>query len=173
MKNMTDPIPHPRIIRKNKKICIPLSNLRMSDAVKIVSDSPRRLEELLNMLEDSDRSIRNRAAATLALLTSMHPSRLLRSIVRMREGLLDESAYVRWHLVYSLGMLGTLFPSHLQCAVPDIMGCLDDQNRIVRILASKSLAQIAVHSPGIVEDLFRKVAKEIPPMVADILRNSE
>ena len=168
MKNMTEPTPHPRIIRNRKKRCIPLSNLRMSDAVKIVSDSPRRLEELLHMLEDPDRSIRNRAAATLSRLASLHPSRLLRSVDRMRESLLDESAYVRWHLVYTLGMMGTLFPARLQCAVPDIVGCLDDQNRIVRVMSSKSLAQIAVHNPRIVEELFQNVETEVPPIVADI-----
>jgi len=144
----------------------------MSDAVKIVSDFPRRLNELLNMLADRDRCVRDRAAATLAQLASLHPSRLLRSVPRLRESLLDESAYVRWHLVFTLGMLCARFPSRLQGILSDLTGCLDDPNRIVRILASKALAQMAVHNPRTVEELFRNAEKDIPPIVADILRSS-
>ena len=169
---MTDPKTRRRIIHKRKKGCIPLSKLRMSDAVKIISNSPRRLEELFGMLEDRDRCIRDRAAATLAQLASLHPSRLLRLVPRLREALLDESAYVRWHLAYTLGMLCARNPSRLQFVLPDLLGCLDDPNRVVRMLASKALAQVAVRSPRSVEELFRGIERDIPPFVVDILRNS-
>ena len=169
---MTDPKTRPRIIHKRKKRCVPLSKLRMSDAVKIISGSPRRLEELFGTLEDQDRCIRDRAAATLAQLASLHPSRLVRFVPRLREALLDESAYVRWHLVYTLGMLCARNPSRLQSILPDLLGRLDDSNRVVQILASKALAQVAVRSPRSVEELFRGVEKEMPPFVVDILRNS-
>ncbi|MEJ2247238.1 MAG: hypothetical protein P8Y80_14350 [Acidobacteriota bacterium] len=172
MKSMTDLGAHPGNMRKRKKRFIPLSNLMASDAVKTVSDSPHRLEELLLLLQDSDRCLRDRAAATLAQLATLHPLRLIPSVHRLREGLTDESAYVRWNLVYTLGVLSTLFLSRLQSILPDIMRCLDDQNRIVRFLASKVLAQIAAHSPRTVEELFLKTEKEAPPVVAHILRNS-
>lgn len=168
---MTETSPHPRIIRKRENSAIPLSKLRISDAIKIISDSPRRMEELLRMLEDRDRGIRDRAAATLAQLASIHPSRLLSAVPRFREALMDESAYVRWHLVYTVGVLCARYHSRLQAALPDLLGCLDDSNRIVRIMASKALAQVAVQNPGIIEELFRSVDKELPPVIAAVLRN--
>ena len=152
---------------------MPLSKLRMSDAVQVVSDSPRRLEELLCMLEERDRRIRDRAAATLAKLASLRPSRLLRSVPRLREALLDESAYVRWYLVYSMGILGTRFPADCQHIFPDLLVCLQDQNRIVRILAAKALAQIAIRNPVIIEDLFRGTEVEMPSLVAGIIRGPD
>jgi HEAT repeat protein len=172
MKSMTDLSARPGNMRKRKKRFIPLSNLMASDAVKTVSDSPHRLEELLLLLQDRDRCLRGRAAATLAQLATLHPLRLMPSVPRLRDGLADESAYVRWNLVYTLGMLCTQFLSRLQGVLPDIVRCLDDQNRIVRFFASKVLAQIAVHSPQTVEELFLKIEKEAPPVVAHILRNS-
>jgi hypothetical protein len=70
---MTEPRIHPRVIRNRKKNPVPLSKLRTSDAVKTVVDHPRRLEELLRMLEDKDRGVRGRAAATIAKLSESHP----------------------------------------------------------------------------------------------------
>jgi HEAT repeat protein len=151
---------------------IPLSDLMASDAVKAVSDSPHRLEELLLLLQDRDRCLRNHAAATLAQLATLHPLRLIPSVPRLRDGLTDESAYVRWNLVCTLGMLCTQYLSRFEGILPDIMKCLDDQNRIVRFLASKVLAQVAAYSPQTVKELFLKIEKEAPPVVAHILRNS-
>jgi|GEM_PF-784626 len=172
MKRMTDLSTRTGNMRKRKKRFTPLSNLMASDAVKTVSDSPHRLEELLLLLQATDRCFRDRAAATLAQLATLHPLRLIPFVHRLRDGLTDESAYVRWNLVYTLGMLCTQFPSRLQGVLPDIIRCLDDQNRIVRLLASKVLAQVAAHSPQTVEEMFLKIEKEAPPIVAHMLRNS-
>ena len=169
MKKMTERNARPRIVRKSKKRRIPLSGLRTSDAVKVVSDFPRRQEELFDMLEDQDRLIRGRAAATLAQLVSLHPSRLLPFIPRLREALLDESAYVRWHLVHTTGKLCELFPKRLQDVLADLLERLDDPNAVVRTLAAKEIARSAFHSRVIVEELFRKTDKKIPRIVSKAL----
>ena len=171
MKKMTGRNAGPQIIRKRKR-CIPLSRLRTSDAVKAVSDFPRRQEELFDMLEDQDRLIRERAAATLAQLVSLHPTRLLRFIPRLREALLDESAYVRWHLVHTTGKLCELFPARLRDGLADLLERLDDPNAVVRTLAAKEIARLAFHNPGIVEELFRNMNKEIPRIVNNALHGS-
>jgi len=145
----------------------------MSDAVKIISDYPRRLEELLDLLEDRNRHTRDRAAATMAQVASIHPNRLLRSAPRLREILLDESAYVRWHIVHTLGILVARFPSRLQGIVHDLQGCLEDQNGIVRALAAKALARIAVSDPQLIGTAFRGIEKALPPIVADVLKKNQ
>ncbi len=172
MKKMTGRNAGPQLVRKRKKTCIPLSRLRTSDAVKVVSDFPRRQEELFDMLEDRDRLIRGRAAAALAQLASLHPTRLLRFIPRLREALMDESAYVRWHLVHTTGKLCELFPTRLQDVIGDLIERLDDSNAIVRTLAAKEIARSAFHNPGIVEELFRNMNKEIPRIVNNALHGS-
>jgi hypothetical protein len=169
---MTEPRIHHRIVRNRKKNCIPLSKLRASDVVKTVVDHPRRLEELIKMLEDKDRSIRGKAAVILAQLSESHPARLLRVIARLLEALEDESAYVRWHLLYTLGMMGSRFPGRSCVFLADLISRLDDDNRICRVLASKALGQVAERKPLIVEECFRGLKKEIPPSVARILRNA-
>ena len=74
-----------RVVRSRKKSSIPLSKLPATDAVKAVVANPRRLDELVRMLEDKDRSMRGRAAAMVARLAESHPARLLRVIARLRE----------------------------------------------------------------------------------------
>src|SRR5512135_2934933 len=92
-----------RTTRSRKKNRVPLSKLRAAEVVRTVVDHPRRLDELINLLRDKERSIRGRAATTLTRLSESHPARLIRHIEALREGLGDDSAYVRWHLVYTLG----------------------------------------------------------------------
>lgn len=169
---MTEPKTHRRIVRNRKKNRIPLSKLRTSDAVKTVVDHPRRLQELLRMLEDNDRSVRGRAAVALAQLSESHPKRLIRIAALLKEALGDDSAYVRWHLLYSLGKLGSRFPSQACCFMPDLVSCLDDENRVCRVIAAKALGQISARKPGIVEECFRSLRKEIPLGVSQILRNA-
>ena len=82
------------------------------------------------------------------------------------------TACVRWNLVYALGILIARFPSRMENVLPDILECLDDQNRIVRVFASKTLANVAACRPRIIEELFQKSGKEAPRLVDDILRNS-
>jgi HEAT repeat protein len=170
---MTELRTHRRVVRNGKKNAVPLSKLRTSDVVKTVVDHPRRLEELLKMLEDQDRSIRGRAAATFARLSESHPARLLRVVARLKVFLTDESAYVRWHLVYALGKLGARFPSQALDFLGDLIIRLDDENRIVRILAGKALGQVAAIRPLMVEGLFQNLKKDIPPAVARLLLNSK
>jgi HEAT repeat protein len=170
---MTDPGMHRHISRHRKKRPVPLSILRTSEAVKTLVDHPRRLNEVVRMLEDKDRAVRGTAAATLARLSESHPARLLRIILRLREGLTDDSAYVRWHIVYALGKLGVRFPAQLQDFLSDLLSALDDKNRIVRVLASATLTRVAARRPSIVEQIFQDLKREIPPSVARTLRNSK
>jgi hypothetical protein len=169
---MTEPRTHRRVVRNRKKNTIPLWKLRTSDAVKTVVDHPRRLEELLHMLEDKDRGVRGRAAATLARLAESHPARLLRVVQRLREALLDDSAFVRWHLVYTLGKLGIHSPLQSRAFLGDLVSRLEDENRIVRALSSSALNQLAVRKPLMVEEYFQNLKKEIPPPIARSIKSS-
>jgi len=170
---MTEPRTHRRVVRNRKKNTVPLSKLRTSDAVRTVVDNPRRLEELLRMLEDKDRAVRARAAAAVARLSESYPARLLRVAQRLKEALADDSAFVRWHLVYTLGKLGSCFPAQSRAFLNDVISRLDDENRIVRILSCKALSQVASRKPMIIEDLFQGLKKEVPPSVARVLRRSK
>ena len=169
---MTEPRIHQRIVRNRKKNRIPLSKLRASDVVKTVVDHPRRLEELLRMLEDKDRRIRGKAAVILAQLSESHPARLLRVLARLTEALSDESAYVRWHLIYTLGIVAYRFPGRARSFLVDVVSRLEDDNRICRVLAAKALRQVAARKPLIIEECFRSLKKEIPASVARILKNA-
>ena len=170
---MTDPRTHQRVVRNRKKNAVPLSKLRASDVVRTVVDHPRRLEELLRMLEDKDRNVRGRAATTLARLSESHPARLLRVLIRLKSALADDSAYVRWYLVYTLGELGSHFPLQSPNFLSDLIARLDDDNRVVRVFACKALGRVAVRKPWVIQEHFKKLQKEIPPAVARHLRSSK
>ncbi len=170
---MTEPRTHHRVVRNRKKSRVPLSKLRTSDVVKTVVDHPRRLEELLRMLEDKEAGVRGRAAATLARLSESHPARLLRVIARLKDALADDSAYVRWHIVYTLGRVGSRFPMQSREFLSDLVNRLEDNNRVVRILACKALGQVAVRKPIVVEEFFRNLKREIPPALARFFRRSK
>ncbi len=170
---MTEARPHRRVIRNRKKNAVPLSKLRTSDAVRTVVDHPRRMEELLRMLEDRDRGVRGRAAAALAKLAESHPARLMRVILRLKGSLDDDSAYVRWYMVYALGKMASSFPLQSRSFLDDLVTCLDDENRVVRILACKALGQVAVRRPQIIKEHFQTLKKEIPQAIARLLRNSK
>ena len=170
---MTEPRIHRRIVRNRKKGAVPLSNLRTCDVVRTVVDNPRRLEELLRMLEDKDRGVRGRAAATLARLSESHPDRLIRIVARFKDSLEDDAAYVRWHLAYALGRLGSRFPSQSPEFLNHLVLCLEDHNRVVRIIGCRALARIAARKSSVVETFFRDLKKEIPPSVARLLRRSK
>jgi hypothetical protein len=156
----------------HQKSGVPLSRLRIMDAVRSVLDNPRRLEELLIMLEDKDLCVRGRAAATMAHLSETHLARLSKISERLIERLSDDSAYVRWHLLYAMGQLGTHFPSCARTFPGQIIAHLDDSNRVVRIIASKVLLQMAARHPSIVEEFFANLKRDIPPVIARCLHNA-
>ncbi len=162
---MTEPRIQHRIVRNRKKNSAPLSTLRTSDAVKTVVDHPRRLQELLRMLEDKDLGVRGRAGVALAQLSDCHPARLVRVAARLKEALGDDSAYVRWHLLYTLGKVGAKFPNQIRAFLPDVVSHLEDENRICRMMAGKALSQVASRRPALVEECFRSLKKEIPASV--------
>jgi HEAT repeat protein len=170
---MREPKIHRRIIRNRKKTAVPLSKLRTSDAVRTVVDHPRRLQELLRMLDDKDRGVRTRAAAAFARLSESHPARLQRVILCLREGLVDESAYVRWHLVYSFGKIASFCPAQCREFLGDLVSRLDDENRIVRAVACKALGLVADRKPALVEDFFQTLKRELPPALARVLRSTK
>ncbi len=170
---MTEPRIHHRVLRNRKKRAIPLSKLRASDVVKTVVDHPRRLEELLRMLEEKEAGARGRAAATIARLSESHPARLVRPILRLKDSLADDSAYVRWNLIYALGRIGSQFPAQSGAFLKELIAALEDSNRVVRILACKSLIQVADRKPPIVEEMFQSLKREMPPSIARSIRKSE
>ena len=86
---------HRRVTRNRKKNRVPLAKLRTAEVVRTVVDHPGRLNELVALLDDSERALRGRAAATLARLSESHAHRLIRVVDRLREALSDDSAYVR------------------------------------------------------------------------------
>jgi HEAT repeat protein len=169
---MTEPKTHRRVVHNRKKNSVPLSKLRTSAAVKTVVEHPRRLQELVRLLEDKDRGVRGRAAATLARLSESHPARLTRLISRLKELSGDDSAYVRWNLTYALGRLGMKFPARSNVFLNELLARMEDENRVVRILACKALAQIAVRKPQAVRDLFANAKKEIPASVERALHSA-
>jgi hypothetical protein len=173
LPDMTEPKTYKRVVSNRKKGTGPLSKLCPRDIVKTIVNNPRRLKELLPMLEDKDRIVRARAAAALAKLSESHPARLLRTIAQIKESLNDDSAYVRWHLAYTLGKLGSQFPALFPDFLNDLVARLEDTNRIVRIIACNALGQVAARKPAIVEDFFRDLKKEIPPAVARFLGKSK
>jgi HEAT repeat protein len=128
------------------------------------------MEELVGMLEDKDRILRGRAAAALARLSESHPGRLLRTLERVKYCLSDDSAYVRWHLCYTLGCLGNRFPGKAGRLVADLGPRLDDDNRIVRVFAAGALARIAALNPEAVQDFFQAAKREMPSPLSKMLR---
>ena len=170
---MNEPRTHRRANRRRAKNFVPLSILRMSEAVRTVVQHPRRLDELVRMLGDKDLAVRGRAAAALAKLSESHPARLGRILARLKEALPDDSARVRWHLVYTLGRLGSRFPAELEGILKDLVPRLEDANRIVRILACRTLGDIAARRPSVVEGIFEHLKKDVPPSIARILRSAK
>jgi len=161
---------HRRVSRNRKKARVPLSKLRTSEALRTVVDHPRRLEELVTLLDDSSHSLRGRAAATLAGLAEKYPGRLLRVLDRLREALSDDSAYVRWHLVFTLGRVGGSFPARAPQFLPELLARLDDGNRIVRAVSSQALSRLAARKPEMIRKLFESSKHDLPPAVARVLR---
>lgn len=170
---MTEAKTHRRIVRNRKKSHIPLAKLRTSDAVKTVVDHPRRLQELIRMLEDKDRGVRGRSAATLARLSESHPTRLINLTARLKEAASDDSAYVRWNLTCALGSLGSQYPDRSAEYLGELLARLEDENRVVRVMACKALAQMAAKKPSMIEELFQTSKKEIPPAIGRALSNAK
>jgi hypothetical protein len=157
--------------RRNKNV-VPLSKLRASEVVRTVVDHPRRLDELVHLLRDKERSIRDRAAATLARLSESHPARLVRHLEALREGLADDSAYVRWHLLYTLGQVVPHHPKRAAVSLEDIKARLADEDRVVRNFARKAMESVAGLKPGLVQGLYAGGKEEMPAFVARILERS-
>ncbi len=112
-------------------------------------------QALLDRLEDKDLFVRQIASVALARMAELHPDRLLRGLDRVRKSLKDDSAYVRWHVVYALGTIIASSPSRRPMPLDDLVGRLDDENRIVRLFARKALLHIAARHPAIVQKFVR------------------
>jgi HEAT repeat protein len=143
--------------------------MQTPDAVKTVLRHPRRLEELLDMLGDKDLSIRGRAAATLARLAESHSEGLLKAMPRLREHINDDSDYVRWHLVYAFGKIGASVLSPAREYWADVFAGMDDDSRIVRMIAGKAAALLAAAHPDAVAAFFRDAQRPVPGELAKFL----
>ncbi len=136
-------------------------------------DHPRRLAELIGMLEDRNRAVRGRAAATLARLSETHAGRLVRTIDRLKEGLSDDSAYVRWSLVYALGLIASSYTNQVSPVFLDLAVRLDDDNRIVRLMAVRAIEKMAARRPQLIKDLFAANKRDIPKSLVRSLKAAE
>jgi hypothetical protein len=152
-----------------KKNPTPLSKLRTAEAVKTVVAHPRRFNELLSLLEDSDRAIRGKAAAALVSLSLSHPGRLAGSLSRLEGALNDDSAYVRWHVVTAIGALAVHYPRRAVELVRQLAGVLQDDNRVVRLMTGRALVRVSLVEPEVVAEAFSTVKGEVPQEVAQIL----
>jgi len=152
-----------------RKRIVPLSGMQPPEAVKTVLRHPRRLEELLDMLGDKDLAIRGRAAATLARLAESHPESLLNAIPRLREYTDDDSDYVRWHLVYAFGEIGAHASEPAREYLANVFARMDDDNRIVRMVAGKAAARLTEKHPEAVAAFFRDIQRPVPPELAKLL----
>lgn len=163
-----------RVSRRRKKSTVPLTHLRTSDVVRTVVDHPRRLGELLSMLEGGERSIRGRAATTIAHLSESHASRLLRILDRLAEGLVDESAYVRWNLAYALGEIGMHYPGKtISCCLTQLTNSLEDEHRIVRLFAFHALQILALRKSQMIRQYFSDLKQEVPSQLEEILQRDK
>ncbi len=156
--------------RNRKKTVIPLSKLRTAEVMRAVVDHPRRLAELVSMLDDMDRSVRGCAAATLARLSETHAGRLVRILDRLKEGMGDDSAYVRWSLAYALGRVGASMPSHAQRFISELIERVEDENKVVRVIACRAIGRIARRRPQLIKEVFDNSKREVPAVISRILR---
>jgi HEAT repeat protein len=161
-----------RTSRSRKKNPVPLSKLRAAEAVRTVVDHPRRLDELINLLRDKERSIRGRAAATLTRLAESHAARLIRHIEALREGLGDDSAYVRWHLIYTLGQVIARYPRRASFSLADVKTHLGDEDKVVRSFACRALESVAARQPQLVQALFPSNKEEMPDSLKRVLEGA-
>ncbi len=159
-----------RVSGGRKGTRVPLANLRAAEVVRTIMAHPRRLEELVSMIEDGDRRIRDRAAATLARLAESHPERLLRVLERLQNDLADESAYVRWNLVFSLGAVGARYPRCVPELLAELARRLSDDNRVVRVMACRALVRIARRAPQPVAQHFETSKLPAPRSLQSVLR---
>ena len=165
---MTKPRIQKKAVRNRKRTAAPVAKLRTFDL-----DHRRQSEALLNRIEDKDLFVRQVAAVALARMSEQHPARLLRGLARLKEALKDDSAYVRWHVVYALGKIMSFSLSRASSFLDDLVSRLDDENRIVRLFACKVLSQLAARNPAAIKELFRKLKTEIPSSVAQVLSASD
>ena len=151
-----------RVSHNRKKNRTPLASLRSAEVVRAIVAHPRRLDELVSLIENPDRVIRDRAAANLARLAQSHPGRLVRVIERLKHDLADDSAYVRWNLASALGTVGERFPGRAGDFLPELCERIEDENRIVRLLASQALIRIARLDPSAVAGQFGEGKRAAP-----------
>ena len=161
---------HRSVAGRPKKNIVPLSTLRTSEVMRTVVDHPHRLDELIALLQDKERRIRGRAAVTLARLSESHPARLVRHLERLRGALADDSAFVRWHLLYALGQVLARFPGKAAGLLSDVGNRLADEDRIVRVFACRALEWLASRNPLIIIKLFEAKPGEMPPSLARMLQ---
>ena len=161
---MTKPRIQQKAVRNRKRTAAPIAQPRTFDV-----DHRGQSEELLRMIEDKELFVRQVAAVALARMSEQHPARLLCRLVRLKEALKDDSAYVRWHVVYVLGRIMSCSLSRTSTFLGDLVSRLDDENRIVRVFACKALSQLAARNPVVIKELFRELKREIPSSVAQVL----
>jgi len=152
--------------QRNGMVRKPLSRLGIRQVLQEVRSRPQRLAELVSLLDHVERPLRARAALALARLAEIQPESALRHLERIRVGLRDDSAYVRWTLACAIGLLGARHPGRVARCLPELCSLVDDENPIAQSMACAALARIGSANPDLVRKHYETAKKEIPPAVA-------
>jgi hypothetical protein len=137
---------------------IPLSIGRTGEVAALVYSHPRKANQLIECLWDSDPGVAFRAADALEEVTRDLPA-VLASYAEPLLGLLDEAAQnkLRWNLALIVPRCAL---SHQQCqrAADTLQTYLEDPSSIVKTCALQGLADLTVQDSSLL------------PLVLDLLR---
>ena len=136
---------------------------RAAEVLELVRAQPERVEELVQLLWDSDSVVRMRAADCLEKL-SLEPEFELREYKAELLGLMAESSQqeVRWHLALMAPRL-QLSAAEIRRAAAILEGYLDDHSSIVKTCAMQGLWELSLQNAGLrrqVLELVRLAARD-------------
>jgi len=136
---------------------------RAAEVLELVRAQPERVEELVQLLWDSDSVVRMRAADCLEKL-SLEPEFELREYKAELLGLMAESSQqeVRWHLALMAPRL-QLSAAEIRRAAAILEGYLEDHSSIVKTCAMQGLWELSLQNAGLrrqVLELVRLAARD-------------
>ena len=136
---------------------------RAAEVLELVRAQPERVEEMVQLLWDSDSVVRMRAADCLEKL-SLEPEFELREYKAELLGLMAESSQqeVRWHLALMAPRL-QLSAAEIRRAAAILEGYLEDHSSIVKTCAMQGLWELSLQNAGLrrqVLELVRLAARD-------------
>lgn len=129
-----------------------------NEVVRLVSENPELLPELMETFGVSEPAVRGHAADALEKIARIHPEEVARHLPTLI-GLArhDPVAMVRWHLAMAFGHLAGLSEVAEQIQAP-LLALLKDPSAFVRSWAITSLCILARRSPTKAGRFARAVA---------------